>query len=428
METRYSLSRRDYLRLEIPNVKQMISIEYLDSKTDPKKVATLSKGFESNILPSLRYLNEMLQELKSTGNDYAIFNGTYLFGLGDLYSSKVIHEMKEVKESVRVEQVWFQKLGKGTIKTPPNFHFQDFKEKLNEFQEILLNGRDHVYAREDNKKLTTGCLAFLVGKKWLDISIIKEFLDIRNRNDQAEPCISYKQLQDEHSSGELANTVEEWLRLGASRVCVVANVGIKKGKTFFATQTLFGSHWICFQVDIAAKRILYCDSLVWSPPENFFDDIKFFTDTIESIFNLPTDEYTITFAHKTLKPPTRVHRCNQDCLSLPYQGPNMTICGVAALISAILLSDKGLDQTTLPESLKWLQQIHQYNDFARCLFIKWYVQRNIEAKDIWFSEKVSYQFVLTHFYGEQNFRFQVAEGLFFKSLNNLNLFLSFTLI
>jgi len=354
-----------------------------------KEIPNLSKGLEKEILPSLTNINIMINDLKSSQSDGVIFNEKYFFDLEDLYASQRIHDLKEIRQSVKVEKAWFEKLSKQTIKCPQNLTIE-MEEQLKEFQEILFDGFDHKNARSDNKKLMTRCLGYLVGTKWLDISLIRHFLQMRSQDEnQSLPCIVFKELEDKHDAGTLVDIIEEWSDKGVSKICVVVNVGIRNKKTYFATPVLFGNHWACFQINIEKKEILYCDSLVWSPPENFLNDIKFFTNIIDSTFDSPQGKnYTVVFAHKTLYPPTKVHRCDDECLKLPYQGPNMTICGVAALFSAILLSEKGLDQAALPESLEWLRKIHQYNDFSRCLLIKWYVERKITATDIWLSEKV----------------------------------------
>ena len=76
-----------------------------------------------------------------------------------------------------------------------------------------------------------------------------------------------------------------------------------------------------------------------------------------------------------------IHAVNKDTKNnvFPYQGPNQNICGTACLISAILITDFDIRhrlclRNKLPKQLVWLRMLYNYDDFARYLFIKWYME------------------------------------------------------
>ena len=72
-----------------------------------------------------------------------------------------------------------------------------------------------------------------------------------------------------------------------------------------------------------------------------------------------------------------IHAVNKDTEKdvFPYQGPNQNICGIAYLISAILITGSHIRhelrlRNKPPKRLAWLRILYNYSDFARYLFIK----------------------------------------------------------
>ena len=246
-ERRYRVSRKELLHFDIPEVRELLSMDYASNQLETD-TAHLENGFQANVLPALNHVKEMLNTLRSTKSAFAIFNGKYFFDVNDLYALQAVHELKGVKNSVLEEEKWFRKLERG-VKCPPNLT-RGFTEALDGYKSLLFNGRDHVNVREESKKLVTGSLALLVARRWLEISVLKEFIDIRNDDVNNEPCICFKQVQDEFTAGNLEGIVEGWFNSGATTVSVVMNVGKRSGKTFISTQTNFGCHWVCFRINI----------------------------------------------------------------------------------------------------------------------------------------------------------------------------------
>ena len=74
-----------------------------------------------------------------------------------------------------------------------------------------------------------------------------------------------------------------------------------------------------------------------------------------------------------------------------YQWPNKKIHGVACFFVADLLADPVVfkNQTNQPILYRrnWLNQLHNYDRFSRCIIIKWYVEDSIDLRDIGFKEE-----------------------------------------
>ena len=342
-------------------------------------------GFEEQFLPPLSDIVQLKKKMNKGNYKGVILNSMYFFDSADIDASKITHEIKELQNHVKEETQWFNTL-KNNIKCPPEFRFSSM-EKLEQFHEVLLNGRDQVCANSDNNRLLTSDLGLVAGKRWLNLELIKHFLDLRNRDLDDEVCIAFSGLEDMHKGSILGEQIRQWSDSGVSKICVVANVGRKQGRTYFATGTTPGNHWVCFQINFSTKEVIYCDSLVWWPPKEFLSDIAFITHHIDT-FSPATSPYSIELAHKNQEPPRKVHRCTKGCLQLPYQGPNMSICGVASLITAILITEKGIDLSQSTNEMKWLPRIYEFNNFSRCLLIKWFMDNKIIAKDIWSTYEV----------------------------------------
>ena len=65
----------------------------------------------------------------------------------------------------------------------------------------------------------------------------------------------------------------------------------------------------------------------------------------------------------------------------------MNVCGLACLLSCILLSEKDylemlLNKKSLPTELSWLQQIDQFDEFVRKYFIYCFVSKQIDRSII----------------------------------------------
>ena len=117
-----------------------------------------------------------------------------------------------------------------------------------------------------------------------------------------------------------------------------------------ATASRTGNHWVCFLIESAVT--FYFDSLAWNVLNNFLEQLKFVTNVAKKVYGV-VPETTLEVAHDI---PDKQRKCDRHC----YQGPNVNVCGVVCIITAILLTDPDIKQSlsskrALPTAYKWLK-------------------------------------------------------------------------
>ena len=321
------MTRRGFQKIcNIPKVSRCISIEYVMSNKQ-----TYAKGFENDILPPLSDLNVMNVNMEDFKNVGVIFNGKYFFDRSDVVFSKRIHEMISIKEEIKNDTDWFKQVKRG-LNCPKGLSFP-YESSLDIFETILLDHQIEKKLNSDERLLSSDA-RLLVGNNWLNLNIIQHFLNFINILCTNKICVALAELECWERSGELGEKIKTWTDSGVRKICVIANAGRKLGNTFFANQFITGNHWVCFSLELESKEILYCDSLAWSAPKEFPENISFFLSAFGR-----TEHFKVVYAHKNEVPPTKVHRCKHGkCLMVPYQGPNMNICGLASLVTALVLT------------------------------------------------------------------------------------------
>ena len=96
---------------------------------------------------------------------------------------------------------------------------------------------------------------------------------------------------------------------------------------------------MCLLVKFSSTDIFSCDSLTWQDPPDSLLKLKFLTSLIKLNY-LVMQDFEIHVNKGTEKN------------VFPYQGPNQNICGIACLISAILITDSDLRlRNRFPERL-----------------------------------------------------------------------------
>ena len=146
-------------------------------------------------------------------------------------------------------------------------------------------------------------------------------------------------LKELEKDGHLVEHYAYWKEKCIQNLCVVVNVGRNKfSETFLATSGQAGNHWVCLLVEFSSTDIFYGDSLVWPAPPNSLLKLKFLTSLIK--LNYPDMQ------------DFKIHVVNKDTEKnvFPYQRPNQSICGIACLISAILITDSDIRHELLPET------------------------------------------------------------------------------
>ena len=113
-------------------------------------------------------------------------------------------------------------------------------------------------------------------------------------------------------------------------VCVIANVGKDKlDEMFLVSTTRTGNHWACFLIDLTFQNIIYCNSLTWNASRDIITNLDFLINPGRKTFS-HTNEYIFTIE--------TINKGSKNNI-LTFQGPNQNICGIACLLSTILIPD-----------------------------------------------------------------------------------------
>ena len=104
---------------------------------------------------------------------------------------------------------------------------------------------------------------------------------------------------------------------------------------------------------------------------------------MQKVYNLPyTEDACLRVAHPHGFRSNK--HCTESCIKyVPFQGADINICGVATIMSAIVLINDALfshimKNSSLPRSFSWLKAFDTYSDFIRKTFIVWYIEETID--------------------------------------------------
>ena len=160
-----------------------------------------------------------------------------------------------------------------------------------------------------------------------------------------------------------------------------------------ADSTLTGNHWVCIYHHFSTNLWIYADSLGFSPPEHLFQTLRPFRETVQQIYVIDNcDDINLIIAH-THGIQSNIN-CTKRCIQhFPCQGNDMNICGVASIMSAIVLRNKRfisdiLAHKKLPQIYSWLSKLERYSDFLRRVLIIWFLEKRIDLSLINMKTKV----------------------------------------
>ena len=121
-----------------------------------------------------------------------------------------------------------------------------------------------------------------------------------------------------------------------SRVLVSLLMQLKVSReTIAANRGEHGSHWAVIIFNMVTSEVLYNDSLAWPVPKNLHMSLTALLDAIENAYKVCPDIFMCHIAHNHQG---SISGCAAQCLCLPYQGSNMDVCGLAALLCVLLLT------------------------------------------------------------------------------------------
>jgi hypothetical protein len=121
-----------------------------------------------------------------------------------------------------------------------------------------------------------------------------------------------------------------------SKLMFALNVGRDERGTFLGSDEKRGCHWRLCHVDIAAKKLVYGDSLAWPFPSGLLSRVDEYLKAVckdDDISN-----YTTVMLHDPQNqcPMSGMHRCGESCADFYPLQTCSNICGVVVIIVAAI--------------------------------------------------------------------------------------------
>ena len=184
---------------------------------------------------------------------------------------------------------------------------------MTQFQSMLLDDRNDVCADRKHPRLLISDLAFLVGNQWLSLEMMQFFISPISGIQKDTHIASLVELMDLGSGGKLEESILGWKKNNVTPVSLIANVGKDKlNETFLASTTRTGNYWTC-----------------WNAPRDLISNLDFLINPVCKI--IPhTNEYVFTI--------NTINKGSKNNVPT-FQGPNENICGIACLVSVILIKN-----------------------------------------------------------------------------------------
>ena len=161
---------------------------------------------------------------------------------------KRIHQLKDIQNSVTLENGWFEKL---TLINLPPLDMNSIKR----FNGPLLNHVDGKTIRSlNNQRILATDLALLTRSNWLNLEMIEHFATLVNNLRPKSRVMSLQYIREYESRGQLNQLIQQWYQSNIEYICIIVNVKKRKhGSTFVAYDHIKGNHWAYFILDIFYK-------------------------------------------------------------------------------------------------------------------------------------------------------------------------------
>ena len=255
--------------------------------------------------------------------------------------------------------------------------------KLDLFKEALLMGHENTCVEKRTRNVLTSDIALLTCNRCLNSLIIKMYADMLNKNSTNSRTIlfpHFESLSDEN----MTRLVGYWKNEGVKSCCLIMNIQLRSSRNSrVADAKKPGNHWVCIYHTFKDNIWLYVDSLGNSRPRDLLERLESFKSTVQKVYSMDKRVIVqIENAHDHLNGSTCTTKCIQG---FPFQVNYGDICGVASIISAVLLTNQlfpsqilqAVSQRTLPEVHPWLHELDIYGSFIRRVLISWYSEKKI---------------------------------------------------
>ena len=150
-----------------------------------------------------------------------------------------------------------------------------------------------------------------------------------------------------------------------------------------ADSRITGKQWVCIYYQFVSNVWVYVDSLGYSCPDQLYQSLSILRNIVQCIYNfVESNETSLIIAHSHGFRGNK--KCNNNCIQyFPYQGSDMNICGLASILSAVVLMNKSfvsqiMIHRRLAPCYSWFRNLDQYSDFLRRVLIIWCLDGRID--------------------------------------------------
>ena len=240
-----------------------------------------------------------------------------------------IHDLREVKTNVDIEQKWMER----EINVP-NEKYIFSKTNIASFANRIFQTPNNHCVLENNRTILASDFATIAGNGGLNFSIINGVAEIINNESQHTAAFMLNNIAmiDKDDFPEYVKSNVNSL----TKYLLFSNVGKSNStnEVFVSTPGNPGCHWTLLFADLTKYKWLYCDTSCWPMPTNLKALVNPFVTAI----------YQQVLSHyKHTKPPSAIdlahavgteagHICGNECFkNIPTQTCS-NVCGVAVII------------------------------------------------------------------------------------------------
>ena len=295
-----------------------------------------------------------------------------------------IHDLREVKTNVDIEQKWMER----EINVP-NEKYIFSKTNIASFANRIFQTPNNHCVLENNRTILASDFATIAGNGGLNFSIINGVAEIINNESQHTAAFMLNNIAmiDKDDFPEYVksnvNSLTKYLLL-------FSNVGKSNStnEVFVSTPGNPGCHWTLLFVDLTKYKWLYCDNSCWPMPTNLKALVNPFVTAI----------YQVLSHYKHTKTPSAIdlahvvgteagHICGNECFkNIPTQTCS-NVCGVAVIIIGGIASAAPelwkhvfmKRYRNLPNHLRWMLDLSAHSDFLRYTVISWLLKGFIDV-------------------------------------------------
>lgn len=142
--------------------------------------------------------------------------------------------------------------------------------------------------------------------------------------------------------------VSQWKTERVDSCCILMNICLSEtGKTFMANSRITGNHWVCISYQFESNLWVFADCLGNSPLNQLYQSFSTLRIAVQCMYNLVDSNKTnLIMANSHGFCVSR--KCNKNCIKhFEHQGSDMNICGLASILSVVVLINKSFVMQTL---------------------------------------------------------------------------------